>query len=183
MKNWLFESIVLAVGIAVAGLFVKVGLSEFAARSRVVTVKGLAEMEVKADKVTWPLTYNVLGNDMVSLYNEIKETNGKITAFLKSKGIKDDGGVLVYGERAILVEVQPSDIPEEIVFDAQALEVGSEVFVKDLALPEGVTAVTDADLLVLHVEQPKEEAEAAPAETEENTEVEVVAKGKAAKEE
>lgn len=90
MKNWLFESIVLAVGIAVAGLFVKVGLSEFAARSRVVTVKGLAEMEVKADKVTWPLTYNVLGNDMVSLYNEIKETNGKITAFLKSKGIKDD---------------------------------------------------------------------------------------------
>ena len=74
-------------------------------------------------------------------------------------------------------------IKVEIVFDAQALEVGSEVFVKDLALPEGVTAVTDADLLVLHVEQPKEEAEAAPAETEENTEVEVVAKGKAAKEE
>ena len=79
------ESIVLAVGIAVAGLFLKVGLSEFAARSRVVTVKGLAEMEVKADKVTWPLTYNVLGNDMVSLYNEIKETNGKITAFLKAR--------------------------------------------------------------------------------------------------
>ena len=88
------------------------------------------------------------------------------------------------GKSVETIENLPNDtIPEEIVFDAQALEVGSEVFVKDLALPEGVTAVTDADLLVLHVEQPKEEAEAAPAETEENTEVEVVAKGKAAKEE
>lgn len=122
--------------------------------------------------------YQVLKGHMIKVEVPIRVINEELC-----KGIKDDGGVLVYGERAILVEVQPSDIPEEIVFDAQALEVGSEVFVKDLALPEGVTAVTDADLLVLHVEQPKEEAEAAPAETEENTEVEVVAKGKAAKEE
>ena len=99
------------------------------------------------------------------------------------KGIKD-GGVLVYGERFILVEVEPSDIPEEIIVDAQGLEIGSEVFVKDLALPEGVAAVTEADLLVLHVEQPDEEVEGETlAAAEENTEVEVVAKGKAAKEE
>ena len=122
--------------------------------------------------------YQVLKGHMIKVEVPIRVINEELC-----KGIKDDGGVLVYGERAILVEVQPSDIPEEIVFDAQALEVGSEVFVKDLALPEGVTAVTDADLLVLHVEQPKEEAEPAAAETEENTEVEVVAKGKAAKEE
>lgn len=120
--------------------------------------------------------YQVLKGHMIKVEVPIRVVNEELC-----KGIKDDGGVLVYGERAILVEVQPSDIPEEIVFDAQALEVGSEVFVRDLALPEGVTAVTDADLLVLHVEQPKEEA--APAETEENAEVEVVAKGKAAKEE
>ena len=73
MKNRIIESVILAVGLALAGLFVCNGLSDFSARSRVVTVKGLAEMEVKADKVTWPLTYKVLGNDLVSLYNEIKE--------------------------------------------------------------------------------------------------------------
>ena len=88
MKNWLFEAAILAVGLIVGGWFVRDGLSDFSSRSRVVTVKGLAEMEVKADKVTWPLTYKVLGNDLGSLYNEIKETNGKITAFLKEKGIK-----------------------------------------------------------------------------------------------
>ena len=90
MKNRIIESVILAVGLALAGLFVCNGLSDFSARSRVVTVKGLAEMEVKADKVTWPLTYKVLGNDLVSLYNEIKETNKTITDFLKSKGIKEE---------------------------------------------------------------------------------------------
>ena len=88
MKNWRIEAIILAVGLSLAGVFVRNGLSEFSSRSRVVTVKGLAEMEVKADKVTWPLTYKVLGNDMVSLYNEIEESNAKIIAFLKSKGVK-----------------------------------------------------------------------------------------------
>ena len=90
MKNRIIESVIWAVGLALAGLFVCNGLSDFSARSRVVTVKGLAEMEVKADKVTWPLTYKVLGNGMVSLYNEIKETNKTITDFLKSKGIKEE---------------------------------------------------------------------------------------------
>ena len=90
MKNRIIESVILAVGLALAGLFVCNGISDFSARSRVVTVKGLAEMEVKADKVTWPLTYKVLGNDLVSLYNEIKETNKTITDFLKSKGIKEE---------------------------------------------------------------------------------------------
>lgn len=121
--------------------------------------------------------YQVLKGHMIKVEVPIRVVNEEL-----SNGIKN-GGVLVYGERAILVEVQPSDIPEEIVFDAQALEIGSEVFVKDLVLPEGVTAVTEADLLVLHVEQTKGETAPEEETTEENTEVEVVAKGKAAKEE
>ncbi len=90
MKNWSIEAIILAVGLALAGLFIKNGLNDFSARNRVVTVKGLAEMEVPANKVTWPLTYKVLGNDMKALYNEIQTSNQKIVNFLKSKGIKDD---------------------------------------------------------------------------------------------
>lgn len=122
--------------------------------------------------------YQVLKGHKIKVEVPIRVVNEELC-----KGIKDDGGVLVFGERFILVEVQPSDIPEEIVVDAQNLNVGDEIFVKDLALPEGVAAVTEADLLVLHVEPPKEEAEEAPAADAETAEVEVVAKGKAAKEE
>ena len=88
MKNWRIEAVILAVGLVLAGIFVRNGLNGFASRSRVVTVKGLAEMEVKADKVTWPLMYKVLGNNLSTLYNDIKENNEKIMAFLKEKGIK-----------------------------------------------------------------------------------------------
>ena len=97
------------------------------------------------------------------------------------QGVKD-GGLLTHSTRLLLVEVQPSDIPDEIIFDAKDLNMGSEVFVKDLALPEGVTAITDADTLVLHITEVKEE-EINSEGAEEQKEVEVVAKGKAAKEE
>ena len=90
MKNWRIEALILAIGLMVGGTFVQNGLRKLSTRNRVVTVKGLAEMEVKADKVTWPLVYKVLGNDMSVLYNEIKGSNLKITEFLKSKGIKDE---------------------------------------------------------------------------------------------
>lgn len=90
MKNWRIEALILAVGLIVGGVFVRGGLKQLSVRNRVVTVKGLAEMEVKADKVTWPLVYKVLGNDLGALYNEIKSSNQKIIAFLKSKGIKEE---------------------------------------------------------------------------------------------
>lgn len=90
MKSWKIEALILAVGLIAGGFFVQGGLKKLSVRNRVVTVKGLAEMEVKADKVTWPLVYKVLGNDMGTLYNEINSSNRKIVSFLKSKGIKDD---------------------------------------------------------------------------------------------
>lgn len=121
--------------------------------------------------------YQVLKGHKVKVEVPVRVVNEELC-----KGVKA-GGVLIHGERAVLVEVQPSDIPEEIVVDAQDLELGAEIFVKDLPLPEGVTAVTEADLIVLHVEQPHEGEDEIVASTEENTEVEVVAKGKAAKEE
>ena len=63
MKNWRMEAIILAVGMLLLGVFIKNGFSEFAQKDRSVNVKGLAEMEVPADKVTWPLVYKSLGND------------------------------------------------------------------------------------------------------------------------
>jgi hypothetical protein len=52
-------------------------------------VKGLAEKEVKADKVTWPLVYKELGNDPADMYDLLTQKNKKVLAFLKSAGIKE----------------------------------------------------------------------------------------------
>ena len=64
MKSWKPEAIILAIGMLIMGYFIKNGLDTFAGKDRVVTVKGLAEMEVPANKVTWPLMYKEVGNDL-----------------------------------------------------------------------------------------------------------------------
>ena len=63
---------------------------DFANKDRNVTVKGLAEKEVEADKVTWPIPTKELGNDLPELYQRINTTTAKVKAFLKLHGIKDD---------------------------------------------------------------------------------------------
>jgi hypothetical protein len=87
--NRVVESIILAVGIMVMGWFVKAGIDNFTNKDRKVTVKGLAEREVPADKVTWSIGTKVTGNDLPTLYESINAQAGKIKAFLKQNGLDD----------------------------------------------------------------------------------------------
>ena len=89
MKNLRFEAVVIAIGLLLLGVFIERGISSFANKDRSVNVKGLAEMEVEADKVTWPLVYKSIGNDLIGLYEQINKSNKTITQFLKGKGIKE----------------------------------------------------------------------------------------------
>ncbi|MBM6864137.1 SIMPL domain-containing protein [Bacteroides caecigallinarum] len=89
MKNLRFEAVVIAIGLLLLGVFIERGISSFANKDRSVNVKGLAEMEVEADKVTWPLVYKSIGNDLVGLYEQINKSNKTITQFLKGKGIEE----------------------------------------------------------------------------------------------
>ncbi len=90
MAHWKTEAIIVAIGMAVLGGQIKQGINKFVEKDQVVTVKGLAEMEVPADKVTWPLVYKEVGNDLITLYDKIKTTNQTIVDFLKGKGIDED---------------------------------------------------------------------------------------------
>lgn len=89
MKNWMKEAGILAVGMVLLGLCLRSALTGFKDRDRLVTVKGLAEVEVPANKVTWPLMFKDLGDDLPQLYNRISEKNQTIVAFLKARGITD----------------------------------------------------------------------------------------------
>lgn len=66
------------------------GLGSISANQRTVTVRGLCEKEVTANKVTWPIVSKEVGNDLPSIYGNIENTNAAILKFLKSNGIKDD---------------------------------------------------------------------------------------------
>ena len=83
MKNLRLEAVVMALGLVLMGLMIRGGINDFKDKERIVSVKGLAEMEVPADKVIWPLVYKELGNDPVSIYNKIAEKNAAVVKYLK----------------------------------------------------------------------------------------------------
>ncbi len=83
------ESIILAIGIMVMGWCVKAGIDNFTNKDRKVTVKGLAEREVPADKVTWSISTKETGNDLPTLYERINVQAGKIKTFLKQNGLDE----------------------------------------------------------------------------------------------
>ncbi len=89
MKTNIIASIIIALSIILFGITIRSGLISFKKLDRSVTVKGLSEREVKADKVTWPLIYKELGNDPAEMYGLLEKKNQKVVAFLKEAGITD----------------------------------------------------------------------------------------------
>lgn len=88
-ENRLIAAALIAVGIMCMGWFIKAGIDNFANKDRHVTVKGLAEREVPADKVTWSISTKVTGNDLPMLYESINQQTDKIKRFLKQNGLDE----------------------------------------------------------------------------------------------
>ncbi len=89
-KNWIIEAVIIAIGVVVLGLCIQGGFESFANKDRKVTVKGLAEKEVPANKVTWPIVSKELGNDLPALYTKINSTTNAIKNFLKRNDIAEN---------------------------------------------------------------------------------------------
>ena len=81
-ENRMIGAALIALGLVCLGWFIKAGIDDFASKDRKVNVKGLAEREVEADKVTWPIVSKEVGNDLPGLYDKIGATQSKIKAFL-----------------------------------------------------------------------------------------------------
>lgn len=78
-------------------------------------------------------------------------------------GVKNFGGLLEQALRFIAVECLPRDLPDRITVDISELNIGDSIHVRDIKLPEGVTAKAQADLTVFSVLAPTVEEEPAPA--------------------
>ena len=89
-KGLILSAIIVAMGMTAAGVAIRNGIVTFKDRDRCVVVKGLAEREVKANKVSWPLTYKEIGNNPSEMYNIIEHKNKQVVDFLKAGGVKDN---------------------------------------------------------------------------------------------
>jgi large subunit ribosomal protein L25 len=104
------------------------------------------------------------------------------------KGVKAEGGVLEFVNRDVAIECLPADIPEHLTVDVSELMLNDGIRVRDLNTGGKWKAISDADMLIVHVIAPKVEAEPAAAEAAAAApaapaEPEVIKKGKVEKEE
>ena len=85
----------------------------------------------------------------------------------KSEGIDTYNGVLVHALEVLHVEALPLDLPSRIEVDITPLRhLEDTIHVRDLVIPQGVTALADEDAVVVKVASPRvtgEEGEEAPA--------------------
>ena len=81
--------LLIGVGLLLLGLCMKSGIDDFAHRDRIVTVRGLAQRDIPANKVTWPIVSKLTGDDLKSLYTKVQSIDSAITTFLKTNGITD----------------------------------------------------------------------------------------------
>ncbi len=135
-----------------------------------------------------PVTHHLLHADFFRVaMDQVITVTVPVQLAGESKGVKAQGGTLDFVHRAVTVECLPGDIPEHIAVDVTELMIGQGVRVRDLPADGQWRAVSEPDMLIVHIVAPRLEvvaeptdAAAAPAAA---AEPEVVKKGKTDKEE
>ena len=87
------QASILAVGLLLLGLCIKSGIDNFTNKDRRVTVKGLAEKVVDADKVTWNLSVAAVGDELEPIFNLLNNNVKTIQNYLKENKIEGKGTV------------------------------------------------------------------------------------------
>jgi len=131
-----------------------------------------------------PITHALLHADFYRIaMDKVLQVTIPIAVQGEPRGVKQQGGVLEFIRREIIIEVLPADIPESIPVDVSELMLHQGVRVRDVVTNPKWTAVSDPDMMLVHVIMPKAEeapaaAETAAAATATAAEPEVIKKGK-----
>ncbi|MEZ5657029.1 MAG: SIMPL domain-containing protein [Burkholderiaceae bacterium] len=87
-RSALLLGLSIALGLAAAAWMHARGALEARMLDRSVTVKGLAEREVAADVVIWPIRFTAADNELEALYERLQADTAKVEKFLLAAGIE-----------------------------------------------------------------------------------------------
>ena len=89
-RRWLISSGILAIGLVLGGYLLGDGLTRAREADRSVTVRGLAERDVKADLATWTIAYSASASDLATAQASVDRDTGQIRAFFKELGFPEE---------------------------------------------------------------------------------------------
>src|SRR5262245_38862410 len=82
-------SLILSIGILGAGYSIGKGFYLIKKMNRTLTVKGLAEQDVKSDLGIWEINFKEVGNDLIQLDQRLQHDHEVVAGFLKQRGFTD----------------------------------------------------------------------------------------------
>jgi large subunit ribosomal protein L25 len=137
----------------------------------------LVELEINGEKASrmamvQEVQHSPVGGDILHVDFHAVSMDEKVEADVPleptgtANGVKNFGGLLEQSLRALAVECLPRDLPDVITVDVSELNIGDSIHVRDIKLPDGVTANVQADLTVFSVLAPIVEEEPVVAEAE-----------------
>lgn len=84
-------AVIVALGVAAAGWFVGDGFRAGRPSERYVTVKGVAEREVRADLALWTIRFVATGDDLAAVQTKSRADAQRVTDFLVGAGLPAEG--------------------------------------------------------------------------------------------
>jgi large subunit ribosomal protein L25 len=134
-------------------------------------IDGTEELAIARQLQRHPVKGNVIHVDFVRVRaDQTIQAEIPVHLFGEAEGAVR-GGILEQLVHTLTVEAKPSDFPPSIEYDVAAMEIGSQVYVRDLAVPPGVTVLQNEDDLVAQISAPR------VAEVEEGAEGEAAVEG------
>jgi large subunit ribosomal protein L25 len=113
-----------------------------------------------------PVTHQVLHADFYRVaMDRLIQVTIPVSVRGEPKGVKQQGGLLEFIRREIVIECLPGDIPENVDIDVSELMLHQGIRVRDLPADGKWKAVSDADQMIVHVVAPKVEEVATPEAT------------------
>jgi len=142
----------------------------------------IIDVEIKGGKLQKCLVrdvqWDVLGKEVVHVDFERVSADERIhlnvPIKLKGNAVIPAGSVLNFHLHELEIECTAANIPEQIIVNIAELKQGQAIHVKELELPAGVKALTDADETVVAIVTHVEKVEATPLEGVTTTEPEVL---------
>lgn len=126
------------------------------------SIEGSSQLVLPKSVQRDPVRHTIEHVDLVAVRTDEKVT---VEVLVRLDGKIAPGGLVEHVNDTITIEAEATNIPAELVFSIEGMEIGSTVHASDVELPAGVTLIADPDTVVIHVLS-AQQASAEPEEAE-----------------
>ncbi|HEX2142897.1 MAG TPA: 50S ribosomal protein L25/general stress protein Ctc [Glycomyces sp.] len=121
---------------------------------------GSRELVIPKDIQRDPLRDDIVHADLIIVRKGETVTTDISIAFV---GEAEKGGLVVHELTSLSVEAEATHIPESVEVSIEGLAIGSQRYVREIEVPEGLVILTDGDQVVASVSEPRGEVDAEEA--------------------